>query len=293
MNLPSLPRLYYFYRTALRKSISLTAKELFISQPALSIQIRELEKDLGCQLFWRQSKRSLILTGEGETLLETCRGVFDKLESTMTQLQQGKVQGDLILNVSQSFGSYVLLPLLKKFQQEYPLIKTQIYLTDDVVDLKLDRTDIAIRWGKPDDESLVAVRLMDVSICVVSSKDYLQRSAKIKTPMDLSDHAIISRGGVGMGWVPWLDTLPKGSRPQLRDHLIIDSFVAQLEAVRSGMGVALLPDYLIDYANKQKSSVVVLPLPKITFPIYLCYLKTDFLPAKIQCFSKFLRENLR
>ncbi len=292
MNFPALPRLYYFYRTSLRKSVSLTAKELLISQPALSIQISALEKDLGCQLFWRQSKRSLILTKEGEILFETCREIFEKLEATVTRIQEGRVRGDLVLSVSQSFGSYVLLPLLKKFHREFPLIKTQVYLTDQVVDLKVDRTDIAIRWGKPEEAHLVALPLMDVDIKAAASKDYLKRNPKIKSPKDLARHAIISRGDAALSWPVWIETLPKESRPELRDDLVIDSFVAQLEAVISGMGIALLPQYLIDHANKRRTAIVSLPLPKVTFPIYLCYVKTAFTPEKIRCFSRFLRENL-
>lgn len=149
MNLAALPRYYYFYRTALKKSISLTAKELRISQPALSIQIRELERDLACQLFWRRSKRKLILTKEGEILLEACQSIFEKLESTITQIQQGQTKGHLTISVSQSFGSYVLLPLIKKFHRAYPPITTQIYLTDEVIDLRARKIDIAIRWGQP------------------------------------------------------------------------------------------------------------------------------------------------
>ncbi|GEM_PF-7058989 len=292
MNQVALPRLYYFYRTALKKSITLAAKELFISQPALSIQIQALEKDLSCQLFWRQSKKSLILTREGEVLLETCKGIFEKLESTLTQIQQGEPEGKLTLSVSQSFGSQIILPLIKKFHHAHPKITTQIYFTDEIVDLKADQIDIAIRWGKPKEDGLKKIPLMNVDIQTVASKNYLKHHPKIKTPKDLSEHQIISRRDVKMGWGPWIESLPKKEQPELTHHLIIDSFLAQLEAVQSDMGVALLPEYLIAHANKNRQTVLPLPLPKMTYPVYLCHLKTDFPPAKINCFCDFIKKNL-
>jgi len=182
--------------------------------------------------------------------------------------------------------------LIKKSHQEYPQIKTQIYLTDNIVDLKAEQIDIAIRWGNPEDNSLEAALLMEVDIKTAASRDYLKQHPKIKTPKDLSDHAIISRNDTQIGWGAWLEVLPKANRPHLSDYLFIDSFIAQLEAVRSGMGVALLPQYLIDHANKHRKSVIALPLPKMTYPVYSCYLKTDFVPARIQCFCQFLKNNL-
>lgn len=292
MNLPALPRLYYFYRTALKKNISLTAKELFISQPALSIQIRELEKDISCQLFWRRSKRNLILTKEGEKLFETCQSLFEKLESTITQLQQGQTKGYLTVSVSQSFGSYVILPLIKKFRQAYPQITIRIYLTDEIVDLRTKQMDVAIRWGDVNDDKLKTELLMEVTIEVAASKTYLKQNPRIRNPGDLSGQTIICWSNTSQGWAPWVEALPKKDRPELKNHLIIDSFVAQLEAVRSGMGVALLPRYLIDHANKHSQSVIPLPLPKMKYSVYSCYLKTDFVPERIRCFCKFLKDNL-
>lgn len=133
---------------------------------------------------------------------------------------------------------------------------------------------------------------MDVDIIVVASNAYLKQNPRIKDPRDLSAHAIISRSDPRQSWGPWVESLPKKARPQLTNHLIIDSFVAQLEAVRSGMGVALLPQYLIVHANKSRKSVIPLPFPKMTYPVYLCYLKTDFLPERIRCFGEFLKEKL-
>lgn len=292
MNLAALPRFYYFYRTALRQSITLTARELYISQPALSIQIRALEKDLSCQLFWRQSRRKLLLTTEGKILLETCRIIFEKLESTVTQIQHGQPGGNLTLSVSQSFGNLIILPLIKKFNLEYPKITTQIYFTDEIIDLKTEQIDMVMRWGKPKNDGLKKILIMNVDIHTVASKAYLKLNPKIKTPKDLSNQKIISRRDVKMGWGPWIESLPKNERPQLTHHLIIDSFLAQLEAVQTDMGVALLPHYLIVHANKNHQTVLPLPLPIITYPVYLCYLKTDFTPTKIHCFCNFIKKYL-
>lgn len=292
MNLVALPRLYYFYRAALKRNFSQTAKELFISQPALSIQMKELEKNLECQLFWRQSKRNLLLTREGEILFETCQILFERLEHTITQIQQGQTKGNLTISVGQSFGSYVLLPLIKKFGRAFPEISTQIHLTDEVIDLRTKQIDVAIRWGNPSERRLKADLLMEVDVQTVASKSYLKQYPTIKTANDLSNHSIISRSDPKQGWEPWVESLPRRNRPDLKDYLIIDSFVAQLEAVRVGMGVALLPQFLIDHANKYNQTIIPLGLPKMTYKLYSCYLKTDFVPARIQCFVDFLKKNL-
>lgn len=118
---------YIFYTAAKHQNISLAAKELFISQPAVSKAISKLEENLQTPLFYRSSK-GVRLTYEGEILFKQAESAFQALKSGEEQLNRRKElgMGQLSIGVSNTLCKYVLLPYLKEFIKEYPHIRISI-----------------------------------------------------------------------------------------------------------------------------------------------------------------------
>ena len=116
-----------FYEVAKAGNISKAAKELYISQPAISKAISKLEDSLGLSLFTRSS-RGVQLTSEGEILFEHTREAFDALdrgEQELKRIQEFDI-GHLRIGVSNTLCKYILLPYLKTFIDQYPHMKVTI-----------------------------------------------------------------------------------------------------------------------------------------------------------------------
>jgi len=171
-----------FYLTATAKSLSLAARKLFISQPAISKSIRKLEDNLGVTLFVRNSK-GVTLTEEGLLLFRHVEKAFDALEFGEKEIFRMNILGmkQLRIGVSTTLCKYVLLPYLKDFVNEYPHIKILIQCQSTNHTLKLleeEKIDIGL-IGKPESAkpiefySLGAIH--DVFVSTKTYLDYLKQ----------------------------------------------------------------------------------------------------------------------
>src|SRR6218665_2402523 len=147
-------------RTADLGSLSAAARELDVSPAVASAALKRLEQELEVRLFAR-STRSLRGTPEGEQFLSYARAALQSLDEARQQLAGRKVDISGVLQISapSDFGRNVLLPWLDEFQQEHPLLHVRLLLGDRNADLFRQPVDIAIRYGAPEDSSLVALPL--------------------------------------------------------------------------------------------------------------------------------------
>jgi len=150
--------LQVFVRTADLGSLSAAARTLELSPAVASAALKRLEAELGCRLLVR-STRSLRLTGEGEQYLMHARAALQSLAEGQQLLAGGKasISGQLQLAAPSDLGRNVLLPWLDEFQQRHPLISLRLLLADRNADLFRQPVDIALRYGTPEDSSLVAL----------------------------------------------------------------------------------------------------------------------------------------
>ncbi|WP_407297827.1 LysR family transcriptional regulator [Stutzerimonas zhaodongensis] len=150
--------LQVFVLTAELGSLSAAARQLELSPAVASAALKRLEAGLGCRLLVR-STRSLRLTGEGEQYLPHARSALQSLLEGQQLLAGGKatISGPLQLSVPSDFGRNVLLPWLDEFQLQHPLLSLRLLLADRNADLFRQPVDIALRYGQPEDSSLVAL----------------------------------------------------------------------------------------------------------------------------------------
>ena len=155
-----------FVRVVEAGSFSEAARLMLMTPSTVSKLIARLEARLGVRLVERSTRR-LALTGEGQFYYERSQALLAQLDETEQQIAHGGAEAEGVVRVtsSVSFGTTALEPLLPAFFEAYPKVIVDLSLSDEVADLYLDRTDVAIRVGKLADSTLMARKIGDTE-CV-------------------------------------------------------------------------------------------------------------------------------
>ena len=243
-------KLRVFHVVAEAGSFTHAGEMLNLSQSAVSRQISALEESLDVPLFHRHA-RGLILTEQGDLLYQTAHEVFAKLaltESMLTETRQS-ASGPLTVTTTVALGSTWLTPRIREFLQLYPDIDLTMLIVDRPLDLSMRQADVAIRMTAPTQPDLVQRLLMTVRLHIYGSVDYLKRRGIPKTLDDLKDHDLIIYGSeqdAPIDNVNWLMTIGSPKPGERRAVLRVNNQYAIYRAVRSGLGLAGLPDYMVD-----------------------------------------------
>ena len=240
-------KLRVFHAVAEAGSFTHAGDTLNLSQSAVSRQISALEEALQVPLFHRHA-RGLILTEQGESLNRTVREVFAKLAMTEALLTESKERpaGRLKVTTTVGFGSSWLAPRLHRFLGLYPEVSMLLLLDDTDLDLAMREADVAIRMHPPRQPDLIQRHLASFGWLVCGARSYLKTVGIPQRAEDLDAHRIICWGDHNppSDQVNWL--LEAGRRPGAprRASVEINSQTGILRAVRSGLGLAALPEYM-------------------------------------------------
>ncbi len=253
-------------------SFTHAGETLGLSQSAISRQVSALEQEIGAPLFHRHA-RGLILTEQGETLLDAVHDVAQKLDAVRSRLADSreKPQGDLRVTTTLVLGSNWLAPRLGEFADHYPEVRLQLLLSDDDLDISMREADVALRLREPNQPDLVRRRLFTLHFHAYASADYLKKYGQPRSLEDLDHHRLVAFGAPkATHFLYDLNSLlaagrdPKSPRTP---HLAINSLVAIIRAVEHGVGIAVIPDYCVHPA-----SGVVRLLPHADMPSMDCFL---------------------
>jgi DNA-binding transcriptional LysR family regulator len=243
-------KLRVFHAVAEAGSFTHAGDKLNLSQSAVSRQISALEESLDAPLFHRHA-RGLILTEQGEMLLQTAREIFAKLgftEALITESRE-KARGQLKVATTVGFGTTWLAPRLREFLQLYPEIQLTLHIDDQEVDLGMREADVAVRVTTPRQPDLIQRHLLTIRFHIYGAADYLKRRGMPKSVDDLKDHDLIIFGYDAkppveqINWIMDVGDPKPGERNAI---LRINNQYAIFRAVRSGLGLAMLPDYMVD-----------------------------------------------
>lgn len=283
-------KLRVFHAVAEAGSFTHAGEKLNLSQSAVSRQISALEESLSAPLFHRHA-RGLILTEQGEMLYRTAREVFAKLSMTEAQLTESreKAQGPLKVTATVAFGSTWLTPRVREFLNLYPDIELSLLIDDQELDLGMREADVAIRMTQPRQPDLIQRHLMTVRFHIFGSVDYLKRRGIPQSLDDLRNHDLIIFGSEGRAPVSNVDWVMTAGDPGPDDrHVIlsVNNQYAMYRAVRSGLGLASLPDFMVDPTLN-----VVKVLPEVSGPTaetYFVYPEELRNSKRISVFRDFL-----
>lgn len=176
-----------FLRVVQEGSFSAAARSLELMPSTISKLIARLEDRLGARLFVRTT-RALTLTEEGESYHRAALRVVQELNDAEQAVAAGAVRGRLRISASIPFGAMYVAPAVPGFLAQHPELTVDLSLTDDVVDLLAQRTDIAVRVGTLTDSALQARRLGQSRRVVCAAPSYLARKGIPNTPDELRSH---------------------------------------------------------------------------------------------------------
>ncbi|MFP2905408.1 LysR family transcriptional regulator [Pyxidicoccus sp. 3LFB2] len=183
-----------FVRVVELGGFSAAARAFRMTPSAVSKLVARLEGRLGARLVNRSTRR-LQLTAEGVTFYErSVRVLADLDEAERGAAPSSAPQGRLRVNASVPFGTHFLLPLVPEFLALHPAITLDLVLTDEVVNLLEERTDVAIRSGPLKSSDLVARKLGETRMVVVGAPAYLKRAGTPATPRELERHNLLRFG---------------------------------------------------------------------------------------------------
>jgi LysR family nitrogen assimilation transcriptional regulator len=239
----------YFAQVATAGSFSLAAKELRVAQPALSRQIRKLEKELGVQLLVRHG-RGVRLTGAGSILLERSEQMIHLLRNAGDEVRANAnaISGHVSLGLTPAAGLLLVSPIVRTFQRDWPQVALQVRdgISNLLQEWLLDgRLDVAVLYNPPPTEALDSEVIMHEQMVVVEPPDRFERTRRGKSPIgtcrirDLADMPLIMPG------------LPHNNRRiveqaaiqhgvRLRVKLEVDSVMLAKAMVKNGLGCTIL-----------------------------------------------------
>ena len=288
--LPPLNALRAFEAAARHLSFTKAAEELFVTQAAISHQVKALEAALDLQLFRRLNRR-LMLTDAGQLYLPALTEAFDAIDTATARLRADENAGRLVVSVANSLAAKWLLPRLPRFRERHPEIEVEISAADRLVDFGRDNVDMAIRYGLGRYPGLRVDPLMVDTNFPVCSPGLLAGPVPLREPGDLRHHSLLHDDVSTFDapdWSKWLAAVGvtgvRADRGQRYSH---SSLVIQ--AAIDGQGVALGRSTLV--ALDLEAGRLVQPFGPALPSVYACYVVSPPATAerpKIKAFREWL-----
>jgi len=257
--LPPLDLLLAFDAAARHLSFTRAAAERFVTQSAISRQIKALEDDLGVALFHRRH-RALDLTDEGRHLRDAVRGAFDELRKSMVRIRAPKRREVVSLSTTPGLAALWLIPRLADLVKEQPGIDVRIEATMQRRDLAVDGFDLAIRYLPV--SAAVGTSLFEESIQLVCAPSLLRDKRRpLRTLQDLQFHTLLQveppRAGYPLEWDLWMQAMGiAGLEPAA--SMMFTNYDAAIAAAVAGQGMALGRRPLIDALLARRALVAPL-----------------------------------
>ena len=239
-------------------SFSLAARRLGMPKTTVSAQVAGLEKRLGVRLIQRTT-RKLRMTEAGEKYFRHCEIAIREVELGEAALQSAKEKPYGVLKVTAPVAlGHTLLPrIVRAYRAKYPDVSLELIVTNQIVDLVDEGVDLAIRWGRGKDSSLIARRFFEAHSSLWASSKYIQGFGKPTHPRDLANAAFMAHSVQKRSVI--LTNGKSDFEVQMNGRVQTDDLGAIKALVVLGEGIAWLPDYSIADAAKAGKVVRVLP----------------------------------
>ncbi len=286
-------RIRIFHLVANSGSLTEAGKALNVSQSSVSRQIQKLEQSLKTTLFHRHP-RGLLLTEQGELLFKASNNLSEEINATIARINDSKdsVFGELRVTTTTGLGTLWLAPRLKRLYEKHPLIQINLMLEEKLLNLSMREADVAIRLQPPSQADLIQRKLFSTRIHFFATEDYIKKKGLPKNIDELSSkHRLIC-------YDPNSNQISAAKRfiaPFLtrKDFslLFLNNYYGIFRAVRNGLGVGTLPDYLaVDFPEL----IQVLPeYQSEVVPIYIAYPQELKKSKRLTAFKEFILDELK
>ncbi len=285
--LPNLNQLRAFEATARHLSFKDAASELFVTQAAISHQIKALEQDIGHQLFHRHG-REVSLTEEARKFVADITPALDQIAEATATLKSKDIAGTLKMSVVGFYADRIIRPHLAEFKALYPELQLEFSYTKDVVDFSTADIHAALRGGEGHWKGLASILIYNktVPVCSPGLVEGLELPVSAEKIARLP---LATTKGHSTGWLDWFAAAGIDDTSSL-DFIEFDDAGLAFDFATSGRGVAMFFDIsLIQHELSTGSLVIINPLAIKKRAIYLVYPETQHPDARILAFADWLK----
>jgi DNA-binding transcriptional LysR family regulator len=250
-----------FLEVARAERLSIAAKRLTMDASTVSRRLHKLEESISTKLFDR-TQEGHVLTTDGELLLETARKMEQDAEHALASIHNNNEEncGQVRIGVTEALGNFFVSPNLLSLQEQYPKIDIHLLLFSRYVKISRNEADIAIAVERPKSTSMIVSKLCDYKLQLYVHQDYLDKSfdRHLDSNLDKHPHDIPLDKLAEQKWVTYVDNLLFTDQlsylkelDQYLGHDLKPSFsstsiISQYFAIKSGLGIGILPCFLAD-----------------------------------------------
>ena len=237
----NLNNLKYFYEVVNAGNITKASNNLFISQPALTKAIKQLEKELNTKLLIR-SKKGIVTTIEGDILYEYAKNIFHNLNQIVKTINQPKEEAHIYIGATTTNFLEPLLPILKQFKKKYPQVKIHITLEEiSILEKyrKLDKLDILIKTDYECMDNIKNLKSFEIKDCFVASKkNYPELENKILSINELLKYPFVLLSNITHGRKNF-DNYLKSQNLKITPAYEFNSYSLCRELIKNGFGIGI------------------------------------------------------
>ncbi|MEQ6309227.1 LysR substrate-binding domain-containing protein [Delftia acidovorans] len=285
-----LQALRTFVEVGQRKSVKAAAQALHVTPGAVSQQIRVLEDRLGVVLLERE-RLGMRLTEAGASVFPRLREAFLQIDQAMHDLESTKARRSLTVSTVATFAASWLVPRLGRFKQLHPDIEIRVEATSELVDLRRDRVDVALRHGLGDYPGLEVLPLMAPVLTPVASPGFLKaHGAVIHEAGDCLSYPLLHDGDRA-DWPLWLKAHGVAGDLRAERGSAFDDDFLLIRAAEAGQGLALVPQA---YAQEEIAAGRLIQVLDKPWPARFAYYAVTRPGAadrpEVRAFLKWIRE---
>ena len=267
------------------------AEELFVTQAAISHQIKALEEYLGQPLFQRLT-RKVRLTEAAKSLAEELSDVFERIEAASAALTSQELSGEIKLTVAPIYGNRIILPRLGRFHAKYPDLKVRMLPSSGFVDLRKGDFNGGIRIGTGDWPGITGIHLHQIVVRPVTAPSYLEGKEPPFTPEEIAGMTLATVTNRIDDWPDWFRAAGYEPRDGFESIEYANPALAMDLAV-SGLGTSLT-DVVLSHEDVQAGNLVQLhpQLLRQDMSMYLVFPSGPTIDPRLTAFANWLREEV-
>ena len=249
-----------FLALARHKTLTRAGESLQVSHATIYRKIKAFERELGVTLF-ENTPKGYSQTSAAEQLFEEMKVVENNIETSLRELRglDQRIQGNIILATTDTFGCKLLPPILKKFQLTYPELSIELKISMETVSLSKREADIAVRTSAQPPPNLAGRKVGSIEFAVFAAQSYLKNCDPIQFPDDVDKHnfVVLDDSFGHLAIKQWMDRQISTVTTVTK----VNGMLPLIELCEAGMGLAALPTFAV---NSGCSDLIkVYPIPEL------------------------------